>query len=92
MTKCINYVSIGYIREDGDFAILSTHNNIDEYLTQESFLNLVQNVKNALISQMCPDGLFEPEEIIAAERQDADDYINFDPDEPAEYPIDIFSS
>lgn len=37
-------VTIGYIRDDGDLAVLATLNNIDEHVTREGFNELVAKV------------------------------------------------
>lgn len=37
-------VAIGFYREDGDFAILSTVNNNDDHLSLEEFMALVQYI------------------------------------------------
>ena len=38
----MNSVSIGYLREDGDFAILATLNNNDGYLLSNEFSALIK--------------------------------------------------
>ena len=37
-------VSIGFNREDGDFAILATLNNNDGHLSDDAFHNIVQGI------------------------------------------------
>lgn len=41
-------VAIGYYREDGDFAILSTVNNNDDHLSVEDFMALVQYITDTI--------------------------------------------
>jgi hypothetical protein len=58
--------SIGFYREDGDFAILATLNNNDE------FIPLFDDLIFRVISRLQSD---TDEPIIALERQDAPDYV-----------------
>lgn len=62
-------VSIGYMRDDGDFQILAIFNNNDESLEKQRFLEIVKALHEAL--QENTDGL----EIIILEREDAPDYV-----------------
>ena len=62
--------TIGYHREDGDFAILVTLNNNDGHMGQGAFLGLVEEVRNQINSLMP----YTP--IVSIERQDAPDYID----------------
>ena len=66
-------VSIGIMREDGDFAILATLNNNDGHITQQLFDVLVHHVKRTL-EQSIGDTL------TVLERQDAPDYVCVDED------------
>lgn len=61
-------VSIGYTRDDGDFAILATLNNNDDHLTHAQFVVLVRHIKGVFENVM-------PEPIQILERQDAPDYV-----------------
>ncbi len=64
-------VSIGFFREDGDFAILATMNNNDEYLTEDAFSAMVEVVRSAL-------GMFAEVEMSVLERQDTPDYVTLE--------------
>jgi hypothetical protein len=44
MKKNPKALAIGYYREDGDFAILSTVNNNDDHLSTEDYMALVQYI------------------------------------------------
>jgi hypothetical protein len=59
-------VSIGYFREDGDFAILATLNNNDNWI--HNFDEVVSQLKAVLTN----DYGFE---CIVLEREDAPDYV-----------------
>ena len=61
-------VSIGYVREDGDFAILATLNNNDGLLTSDAFDSMVGVMRSAL-------QLLAETGISVLERQDAPDYV-----------------
>ena len=41
-------LAIGYYREDGDFAVLSTVNNNDDHLSTEDYMALVQYITDTL--------------------------------------------
>ena len=62
--------SIGYFRDDGDFALLATVNNNDGHLAKSDLDNVIETIKNAF-------GWID-EKIIHLERQDAPDYITID--------------
>ena len=64
-------VSIGFYREDGDFAILATLNNNDDLIG----LDLFENTKNILCEILTGETGFLVE---AIERQDAPDYAILD--------------
>lgn len=66
-------VSIGYTRDDGDFAILATLNNNDEHLSDSDFESLWREVKHRLFSRM--RGTYKIEVL---ERQDTPDYVNIE--------------
>ena len=61
-------VSIGYHRDDGDFAILATLNNNDEHMSDEDFGELVGVVASKLCRQLVC-------EMLVLERQDSPDYV-----------------
>ena len=65
----MNTVTIGYAREDGDFAVLATLNNNDGLLTEQAFEAMVSVVCAAL-------QLLAETEITVLERQDTPDYIS----------------
>lgn len=64
-------VSIGIMRDDGDFAILATLNNNDGCLTQSEFDALVTDTVNYL-----NDRITDVVQVI--ERQDTPDYVFID--------------
>ena len=61
-------VSLGFFREDGDFAILATLNNNDGHLTVEDFEGLVGDVASTLCRKLV-------REVVGLERQDTPDYV-----------------
>lgn len=73
-------VSIGYVREDGDFRLLATLSNIDEEYDNTIFDNMVNNLRDCLDSYRA-DNPYSTDKIIVLERQDADDYVNLELEE-----------
>jgi hypothetical protein len=67
-------VTIGYTRDDGDFAVLATLNNNDENLSASQFEQLVTDVRNFYNERMLDC-------IQVLERQDAPDYLCLDEDD-----------
>jgi hypothetical protein len=67
----MNTVSIGFFREDGDFAILATMNNNDEHLTEDAFMALVEVTRLAFQQ-------FAEVDMEALERQDTPDYVTLE--------------
>lgn len=63
--------SIGYYREDGDFAILATLNNNDALLGEKLF----EKMKESILYNL--QGYYE-EELEAIERQDCVDYVTIE--------------
>lgn len=61
-------VSIGFFREDGDFAVLATLNNNDGFLTEEAFDAMAEVTRLALQQ-------FAETDMTTLERQDAPDYV-----------------
>ena len=61
-------VSIGFQREDGDFAVLATLNNNDSHLSDEMFGQLVRELTQTL-------ALYTEQPMTALNREDAPDYI-----------------
>jgi hypothetical protein len=64
-------VSIGFMREDGDFAILATLNNEDNHLSHEDFNELVAHVASTLCRKLVL-------QIEVIEREDTPSYVNLD--------------
>ncbi|CAB4155118.1 hypothetical protein UFOVP654_77 [uncultured Caudovirales phage] len=64
-------VSIGYYREDGDFAVLATLNNNDEHMTDNAFGDLIGYVASKLCRQLVC-------EMVILERQDTPDYVTIE--------------
>jgi len=61
-------VSIGTMRDDGDFAIIATLNNNDEHMTDKDF----DELKMALVLTIAN---YTDKQIMVLERQDAPDYV-----------------
>jgi len=66
-------VSIGYYREDGDFAILATLNNNDGLLSDQRFKQLIELVEDEYVEK-----LYHTHDIVVLERQDTPDYVEVD--------------
>jgi hypothetical protein len=66
-------VSIGYYREDGDFAILATLNNNDGLLSDQRFKQLIELVEGEYVEL-----LYNAHGIVVLERQDTPDYVEVD--------------
>jgi len=66
-------VSIGIMRDDGDFEILATLNNHNEQLSAENFNNLIGYLRNYYNEKITDC-------VQVLERQDAPAIINTDPD------------
>jgi hypothetical protein len=64
-------VSIGFFREDGDFAILATMNNNDGHMSEIEFMALVGEVASTFCSELVC-------QINVLERQDAPDYVTLE--------------
>lgn len=71
-----NTVSIGYYREDGDFAVVVTLNNNDGIYTPEAFNRLVQYL---IIILKMEQEIYHPD-LIVLNRQDTPDYVQIDND------------
>jgi hypothetical protein len=61
-------VSIGFQREDGDFAVLATLNNNDGDMTDDAFHALVRTVHISMVKFNAY--------VVVLERQDAPDYVS----------------
>jgi len=66
-------VSIGYFRDDGDFAILATLNNNDGLLSDQRFKQLIELVEGEYVEL-----LYNAHGIVVLERQDTPDYVEVD--------------
>ena len=64
-------VSIGYYREDGDFAVLATLNNNDDFMSDEEFKEVVDSLAAKL---WAVTRLY----ITVLERQDTPDYVTIE--------------
>jgi hypothetical protein len=62
-------VSIGFTRDDGDFAVLATLNNNDTHLTDDAFHAIVRGVSTYLEVQI-------GHAVSVLERQDTPDYVS----------------
>jgi hypothetical protein len=67
-------ITIGYIRDDYDFQILATLNNVDEVIDEDVYLETAQLLVNTF-------KISTGENIIALNRWDTPDYVNLDEDE-----------
>lgn len=65
-------VSIGFMRDDGDFALVATLNNLDEHMSEEHFNVLVDGVKNYIAL------MTKRNDVLMLEREDAPDYITLE--------------
>lgn len=62
-------VTIGYTRDDGDFAVLATLNNNDDHLRGSMLGIIAENLRQIFAEET-------GEDIQVLERQDATDYID----------------
>jgi hypothetical protein len=62
-------VSIGFMRDDGDLALVATLNNLDEHMSDEHFDVLVDGVKNYIAL------MTKRNDVLVLEREDAPDYV-----------------
>jgi hypothetical protein len=62
-------VTVGYQRDDGDFAVIATLNNNDKHMDDKVFMDIVHNLADKLCREMVC-------QIDVLYRQDAPDYIN----------------
>lgn len=65
-------ISFGYFRDDGDFAILATLNNNDDFLTDNTFSCLIVNMFSFFADN-------SNQSVIALYRQDTPDYVTIEP-------------
>ena len=66
-------VSIGIMRDDGDLALFATMNNLDGYMSQAEFTNLVDSVASELRRTT-------KSKVQVLEREDAPDYVELNLD------------
>ena len=64
-------VSIGIMREDGDFAVLATLNNNDAHLSVDVFKTLVEGVRTYMEAM-------SRQTVVVLERQDTPDYVTIE--------------
>ena len=62
-------VSIGFMRDDGDLALVATLNNLDGHMSDEHFDVLVDGVKNYIAL------MTKRNDVLVLEREDAPDYV-----------------
>jgi hypothetical protein len=62
-------VSIGFYRDDGDFAVLATLNNNDEHMRYEDFEQICKSLLKAITIAD------NHHHVVILERQDTPDYV-----------------
>jgi hypothetical protein len=67
-------VSIGFMRDDGDLALVATLNNLDEHMSDEHFDVLVNGVKTYIAL------MTKRNDVQVLEREDAPDYVELNLD------------
>ena len=75
-------VSIGFTRDDGDFALFATLNNLDDYFNSYDFKELVHAVASELqaATQM---------QVEILEREDAPSYVVLDDEDYDEFGVNL---
>lgn len=75
-------VSIGFTRDDGDFALFATLNNLDDYFSSYDFKELVHAVASELqaATQM---------QVQILEREDAPSYVVLDDEDYDEFGVNL---
>lgn len=75
-------VSIGFNRDDGDFALFATLNNLDEYFNSYDFKELIHAVASELqaATQM---------KVEILEREDAPSYVVLDDEDYDEFGVNL---
>jgi hypothetical protein len=75
-------VSIGFTRDDGDFALFATLNNLDDYFSSYDFKELVHAVASELqaATQM---------QVEILEREDAPSYVVLDDEDYDEFGVNL---
>jgi hypothetical protein len=79
-------VSIGFVRDDGDFQILATLNNKDGLIRETHFNRVAQRLAEDLGDDI-EGGVGDPLIILA--REDATDYVHVDHEELASTPVSL---
>lgn len=69
--------TIGVPRDDGDFAVLATLNNLDEHLDAATF----DQMRDALVAAFNEN--LGGDDVVALEREDAPDYVTIEDDTAA---------
>jgi hypothetical protein len=75
-------VSIGFTRDDGDFALFATLNNLDEYFNSHDFKELIHAVASEL--QAATNRKVE-----ILEREDAPSYVVLDDEDYDEFGVNL---
>lgn len=75
-------VSIGFTRDDGDFSLFATLNNLDDYFSSYDFKELVHAVASELqaATQM---------QVQILEREDAPSYVVLDDEDYDEFGVNL---
>ena len=75
-------VSIGFTRDDGDFSLFATFNNLDDYFSSYDFKELVHAVASKLqaATQM---------QVQILEREDAPSYVVLDDEDYDEFGVNL---
>ena len=75
-------VSIGFTRDDGDFSLFATFNNLDDYFSSYDFKELVHAVASELqaATQM---------QVQILEREDAPSYVVLDDEDYDEFGVNL---
>ena len=75
-------VSIGFARDDGDFSLFATLNNLDDYFSSYDFKELVHAVASELqaATQM---------QVEILEREDAPSYVVLDDEDYDEFGVNL---
>ena len=75
-------VSIGFTRDDGDFSLFATLNNLDDYFSSYDFKELVHAVASELqaATQM---------QVEILEREDAPSYVVLDDEDYDEFGVNL---
>jgi hypothetical protein len=75
-------VSIGFTRDDGDFALFATLNNLDEYFNSYDFKELIHAVASELQAAT-------KMQVEILEREDAPSYVVLDDEDYDEFGVNL---